>query len=237
MPRLSSSRFLSGCHLTCSQLRPQFGAVCTIKGCLKCGLNFLFLPVYPMRPGATLMSAFLFNIGLVLLAVSASILFCAQAFSLYANSTAIQDIFGNQVSLSLHLDLTELPSISKPLLSSFRSTVTSFVICRLLTGWSDCNEKAFAHLIQDYLCGPDRGSCVCADVELAGHQIPLQHTCLHLLHVWVCWLDDLVPCGAWARPVEETEARRRVRRWIVLHRQAGCSQHTDLHPARGCAKV
>ncbi len=50
-----------------------------------------------MRPGATLMSAFLFNIGLVLLAVSASILFCAQAFSLYANSTAIQEIFGNQV--------------------------------------------------------------------------------------------------------------------------------------------
>lgn len=47
------------------------------------------------------MSAFLFNIGLVLLAVSASILFCAQAFSLYANSTAIQDIFGNQVRLSL----------------------------------------------------------------------------------------------------------------------------------------
>ena len=45
------------------------------------------------------MSAFLFNIGLVLLAVSAAILFCAQAFSLYANSTAIQEIFGNQVSL------------------------------------------------------------------------------------------------------------------------------------------
>ena len=55
------------------------------------------------------MSAFLFNIGLVLLAVSASILFCAQAFSLYANSTAIQDIFGNQVGLSLHHALTELP--------------------------------------------------------------------------------------------------------------------------------
>ncbi|KAK9833219.1 hypothetical protein WJX74_010732 [Apatococcus lobatus] len=71
--------------------------LCTIKGCLKCGLNFLFLPVYPMRPGATLMSAFLFNIGLVLLAVSAAILFCAQAFSLYANSTAIQEIFGNQM--------------------------------------------------------------------------------------------------------------------------------------------
>jgi hypothetical protein len=49
-----------------------------------------------MRPGATLMSSFLFNVALVLLAANAAIQFCAQAFALYANETAIHDIWGNQ---------------------------------------------------------------------------------------------------------------------------------------------
>ena len=68
----------------------------TIKGCTKVGLNLLIFTVHPMKPGATLMSAFLFNVALVLLACTAVIQFCAQAFALYANESAVYQIFGNQ---------------------------------------------------------------------------------------------------------------------------------------------
>ena len=43
------------------------------------------------------MNDFLFNVGLVLLATNAAIQFCAQAFALYANQTAIHEIWGDQV--------------------------------------------------------------------------------------------------------------------------------------------
>lgn len=68
----------------------------TIKGCTKVGLVLLLFPVRPMRVGATLMNDVLFNVALVLLATNAAIQFCAQAFALYANQTAIQDIWGDQ---------------------------------------------------------------------------------------------------------------------------------------------
>ena len=64
---------------------------------MKIGLNLLIITVHPMKPGATLMSSFLFNTALVLLATNAAIQFCAQAFALYANETAIQQIWGGQV--------------------------------------------------------------------------------------------------------------------------------------------
>ena len=53
--------------------------------------------VHPMRPGATVMSSFLFNIALILLATTAVIQFCAEAFAEYADGTDILKIFGNQV--------------------------------------------------------------------------------------------------------------------------------------------
>ena len=56
-----------------------------------------------MKPGATLMNDFLFNVALVLLATNAAIQFCAQAFALYANESAIHEIWGNQVSCSVPL--------------------------------------------------------------------------------------------------------------------------------------
>lgn len=68
----------------------------TIKGCMRVGLRLLIFTVHPMAPGATLMSSFLFNVALVLLATNAAIQFCAQAFALYANETAIHNIWGNQ---------------------------------------------------------------------------------------------------------------------------------------------
>ena len=52
-----------------------------------------------MKYGATLMSSFLFNVALVLLSCTAAIQFCAQAFSQYANETAIASIFGGQVGI------------------------------------------------------------------------------------------------------------------------------------------
>ena len=81
----------------CTCLDCWFLAVAVIKGCMKVGLNLLIITVHPMKPGATLMSSFLFNTALVLLATNAAIQFCAQAFALYANETAIQQIWGGQV--------------------------------------------------------------------------------------------------------------------------------------------
>ena len=72
--------------------------LCVTKGNFKFGLNLLIFRVHPMRRGATIMSSFLFNVALILLATTASIQFCTAAFALYADGTAINDIFGNQLS-------------------------------------------------------------------------------------------------------------------------------------------
>ncbi len=50
---------------------------CVIKGATKVGLNLVVFTVHPMKVGATLMSSFLFNVALVLLATQAAIQFCA----------------------------------------------------------------------------------------------------------------------------------------------------------------
>lgn len=72
----------------------------TISGCLKVGLNLLLVSIHPVKLGATLMSSMLFNTALVLLATSAAVQFCSTALGRYANVTAINDIYGNQL---LHL--------------------------------------------------------------------------------------------------------------------------------------
>ncbi|GAB4820473.1 hypothetical protein N2152v2_007519 [Parachlorella kessleri] len=69
-----------------------------IKGNFKFGLNLLIFKVHPMRPGATIMSSFLFNIALILLATTATIQFCSVAFAQYADGTEILNIFGNQLT-------------------------------------------------------------------------------------------------------------------------------------------
>jgi len=69
----------------------------TVKGCSKFGLNLLVISLHPMKVGGTLMSSFLFNVALILLSTQAVIQFCAQAFAVYAESTEVQDIFGNEV--------------------------------------------------------------------------------------------------------------------------------------------
>ncbi|KAF8067363.1 LIMR family protein [Scenedesmus sp. PABB004] len=67
-----------------------------IKGNFLLGLNLLVVSLYPIRPGATLMSSFLVNTALILAMAGAVIQFAASAFASYASSTHIFDVFGSQ---------------------------------------------------------------------------------------------------------------------------------------------
>lgn len=80
-----------------------FGAFClylmvvAMKGNFMLGLNFVFVKLYPMRPGATMVSSLLVNTAIILTMTPAVLQFCAQAFAVYAVNTDISDIFGVQV--------------------------------------------------------------------------------------------------------------------------------------------
>jgi hypothetical protein len=78
-------------------LHPLPPPVVAIKGNFLLGLNFLVVQLYPMRPGATMMSSFLVNVALILAMSSAVTQFCASAFASYASNTIIFEIFGNDV--------------------------------------------------------------------------------------------------------------------------------------------
>ena len=54
------------------------------------------------------MSSFLFNVALILLSTNAAIQFCQQCFALYANETAIFQIWGGQVSPAASLGASSL---------------------------------------------------------------------------------------------------------------------------------
>lgn len=97
-------------------------AGCVIKGATKVGLNLVVFTVHPMRVGGTLMSSFLFNVALVLLATQAAIQFCAQAFELYADNSAIQKIWGGQVRRWV---------LSAALIHMLKW----YVACRFFTSW------------------------------------------------------------------------------------------------------
>eukprot|EP01086_Lenisia_limosa_P008647 TRINITY_DN3061_c0_g1_i2.p1 TRINITY_DN3061_c0_g1~~TRINITY_DN3061_c0_g1_i2.p1 ORF type:complete len:412 (+),score=82.19 TRINITY_DN3061_c0_g1_i2:134-1369(+) len=71
--------------------------LCVIKGNTKFGLNFLIFAVHPMRLGDTMMSAFLFNLFLILLSSIAVTQFCVKAFSIFARLTAAELIFTVQI--------------------------------------------------------------------------------------------------------------------------------------------
>ena len=70
---------------------------CVLKGCMKVGLRFLWIPIHPMRIGGTLMNSFLFNVWLLLLCGVATVQFCYAAFQSYAQLTAIDMLLGVQV--------------------------------------------------------------------------------------------------------------------------------------------
>ena len=69
--------------------------VVTIKGNFLLGLALPFLPLYPVRPGATMMSSLLVNLALVMAAVPAVVQFAAAAFAGYASGTAVFGVFGS----------------------------------------------------------------------------------------------------------------------------------------------
>jgi LMBR1 domain-containing protein 1 len=69
-----------------------------LKGNFKFGLNFLIFRVHPIRKGGTVMSSFLFNVALILMATTATIQFASTAFALYASNTEILKIFGNTLT-------------------------------------------------------------------------------------------------------------------------------------------
>eukprot|EP01023_Acetabularia_acetabulum_P068553 TRINITY_DN9735_c1_g1_i1.p2 TRINITY_DN9735_c1_g1~~TRINITY_DN9735_c1_g1_i1.p2 ORF type:complete len:215 (+),score=14.29 TRINITY_DN9735_c1_g1_i1:383-1027(+) len=103
--------FLNAFFTTLDDTFPLFG-VCAfgvfsffliaaaIKGHITLSQGVGFLNVYPMRQHGTLMSSMLVNVGLILLTSTAVIQFCSAAFQLYAQQTAIVDIFGIEI---LHL--------------------------------------------------------------------------------------------------------------------------------------
>jgi LMBR1 domain-containing protein 1 len=72
--------------------------ICAVKGCFKFGLRFLFFQVHPMKLGATYMSSFMFNIGLVLLCALPVVQFSSTAFRDYARFSSIRQIFGVQIA-------------------------------------------------------------------------------------------------------------------------------------------
>jgi LMBR1 domain-containing protein 1 len=100
--------FLNGLFLELDKVFSLFGTIlygifsfyllaCVLKGCMKVGLRFFFIPIHPMRIGATLMNSFLFNVWLLLLCAVATVQFCFGAFQSYAQLTAIDMLLGVQV--------------------------------------------------------------------------------------------------------------------------------------------
>jgi len=67
---------------------------CVIKGNFKFGVRVpLLFTIHPMKVGATLMNAFLFNTLLLLLSSVTITQFCSSAFSMYARVTSANSIF------------------------------------------------------------------------------------------------------------------------------------------------
>lgn len=66
---------------------------CVVKGCTKVGVNLLLFTVYPMEVNKTLMNAFVFNTGLILITSVTVVEFCANSFNQYAANTSVSGLF------------------------------------------------------------------------------------------------------------------------------------------------
>eukprot|EP00744_Colponema_vietnamica_P012293 GILI01017269.1.p1 GENE.GILI01017269.1~~GILI01017269.1.p1 ORF type:complete len:475 (-),score=110.88 GILI01017269.1:163-1587(-) len=66
---------------------------CVVKGCTKVGVNLLLFTVYPMEVNKTLMNAFVFNTGLILITSVTVVEFCANSFDQYAANTSVNALF------------------------------------------------------------------------------------------------------------------------------------------------
>lgn len=71
---------------------------CVVKGNFRLGVRFLFIKLYPMEIGNTLMNAFLFNTWIILLTAVPAVQFCVDSFPIYTSDTQASVMFGSQVS-------------------------------------------------------------------------------------------------------------------------------------------
>ncbi|KAI8897956.1 LMBR1-like membrane protein [Globomyces pollinis-pini] len=71
---------------------------CVIKGNAKLGMRLVFFTIHPLVMGETLMSALVFNSGIILLSSLPCAQFLTIAFGDYAKNTSNQSIFGVQIS-------------------------------------------------------------------------------------------------------------------------------------------
>eukprot|EP00659_Diplonema_papillatum_P002384 gene2384-3693_t len=72
----------------------------TVNGCMKVGINFLVFTIHPMKIGGTLMSSFVFNTILILLASVAAVSFCAMSFRQYAANTVVDTLYASYLQSS-----------------------------------------------------------------------------------------------------------------------------------------
>jgi len=70
---------------------------CCVKGNFKLGVRLLFIKVYPMELGNTLMNAFLVNTWIILVCAIPTVQFCTQAFPIYTRFTQVDLLFGTQI--------------------------------------------------------------------------------------------------------------------------------------------
>eukprot|EP01063_Lacrimia_lanifica_P014316 TRINITY_DN20936_c0_g1_i1.p1 TRINITY_DN20936_c0_g1~~TRINITY_DN20936_c0_g1_i1.p1 ORF type:complete len:520 (+),score=217.31 TRINITY_DN20936_c0_g1_i1:68-1627(+) len=75
----------------------------TVNGCFKVGMNFLIFTIHPMKVKGTLMSSFLFNTILVVLASVAVVSFCALSFREYAANTVVDTLYSSYINKMQYL--------------------------------------------------------------------------------------------------------------------------------------
>lgn len=70
---------------------------CCVKGNFKLGMRLLFIKVYPMEIGKTLMNAFLANTWIIIICAIPTVQFCVTAFPIYSRQTQADLLFGSQI--------------------------------------------------------------------------------------------------------------------------------------------
>lgn len=103
---------------------------CAVKGCFKFGLRFLFFTVHPMKIGATYMSSFMFNIGLVLLCSLPVVQFATTAFADYARFSTVRQLFGVQIENLQFFNYFWRNNVFIYALLAVAALTTLFLICR-----------------------------------------------------------------------------------------------------------
>eukprot|EP00201_Polytomella_parva_P001402 CAMPEP_0175086512 /NCGR_PEP_ID=MMETSP0052_2-20121109/29287_1 /TAXON_ID=51329 ORGANISM="Polytomella parva, Strain SAG 63-3" /NCGR_SAMPLE_ID=MMETSP0052_2 /ASSEMBLY_ACC=CAM_ASM_000194 /LENGTH=320 /DNA_ID=CAMNT_0016358697 /DNA_START=614 /DNA_END=1576 /DNA_ORIENTATION=+ len=121
--------------------------VVAMKGNFMLGLNFLVIKLYPMRPGATMMSSFLVNTAVILIMAPAILQFCAQAFAVYANGSTIYQVFGAQVMYIKGLSVLYGHNVFLYLMLAFVALSVFFLLFRGKQMWKRRDPMAAYSMI------------------------------------------------------------------------------------------